>query len=101
MRTSASIPTDPRNKPVCHLFYTMGVKNISKRAVNMKLLDTWKWQIHMSHAHAQGKCILLDAQTNYWNARKIYWMHGCRECAHIIPCTAQTVESVKKKIHAS
>ena len=38
----------------------------------MKLLDTWKWQIHMSHAHAQGKCILLDAQKNYWNARKIY-----------------------------
>ena len=23
--TSASIPTDPRNKPVCHLFYKMGV----------------------------------------------------------------------------
>ena len=28
--TSASIPTDPRNKPVCHLFYTMGVKTSQK-----------------------------------------------------------------------
>ena len=35
----------------------------------MKLLDTWQWQFHTSHAHAQGKCMLLDA----W---KIYWMHG-------------------------
>ena len=67
--TSASIRTDPRNKHVCHLFYTMGVENISKRAVNMKLLDTWQWQIHTSHAHEQGKFILLDAQ-------KLYWMHG-------------------------
>ena len=28
----------------------------------MKLLDTWQWQIHTSHAHAHG--ILF------------YWMHG-------------------------
>ena len=44
----------------------------------MKLLDTWQWlwQIHTSHARAQGKCILLDARKNYWNAQKIYWMHG-------------------------
>ena len=35
----------------------------------MMLLDTLQWQIHMSRVHAQGKCVLLDAQ-------KIYWMHG-------------------------
>ena len=29
--TSASNPTDPRNKPVRHLFYRMGTKNLKKR----------------------------------------------------------------------
>ena len=98
--TSASIPTDPRNKPVCYLFYN-GCENISKRAVNMKLLDTWQWQIHTSHAHAQG--ILF-----YWMHGKFTGMHGkftglhgkftvhawlsrVRALYAYMSCTAQTV----------
>ena len=28
--TSASNPTDKRNKPVCHLFYRVGIKTLKK-----------------------------------------------------------------------
>ena len=44
-------------------------KDLKKGPVlRIKLLDTWLWQIHTSHAHAQGK---------FTDAFKIYWMHGC------------------------
>ena len=61
--TSASIPTDPRNKPVyvSSVLYN-GCENISKRAINMKLLDT----MAMANSHVICAC-----------ARQIfYWMHG-------------------------
>ena len=50
---SASIPTDPRNKPVCHLFYKMGVKKSKKGSSKYEV--TGHMAIHTSDVHAQGK----------------------------------------------
>ena len=92
-------------------------ENISKRVVNKKLLDTWLWQIYTSHAHAQGKCILLmhgkftGCTENLLDARlfillmhrKFTWMHGCPSertiCVHALHGANRW--SVKKKIQPS
>ena len=42
----------------------------------MKLLDTWQWQLTRHMRMRKANVFLLDAQKNYCNARKIYWMHG-------------------------
>ena len=77
------------------------------------------WQIHTSHAHAQGKCILLMHENllDAWlfiftDAWEIYWMQRCsfllmhkkftgymavrvRALYAYMPCTAQTVGQSK------
>ena len=48
-----------------------------------------------SHAHVQGKCILLDAQ-------KIYWMHGkfpgCTE--NFTGCTVNLLDAWLSRVRA-
>ena len=72
----------------------MGVQNISKGAVNMKLLDTWQWQIHTSYAHAQGKFILLDRHGKFTGCTEIFT--GCTVDA----CRGNLLDAWLQRVHA-
>ena len=113
--TSASIPTDPRNKPVCHLFYTIGVKHLKKGS---------KYEVigHMAMANSHVICAcarqiyftgctenLLDARKILLDARLMQGKFtGCMAVASAGIIRAHTLHGAnswsvknKKKIHAS
>ena len=72
-------------------------------SIEFSVLDTRQRRIHTSHAHAQGKFILLECTGNLLDCTVNLldaWLSRVRALYAYMPCTAQQLVS-KTKIHAS